>query len=80
MKVINLAAWSGHHFDYPHGALINMPGEIAIPRREAGLVRDATAEELARLEIRTFPGFVDDEEPELVGAHDESAKRRDRRK
>lgn len=78
MKVINLAAWSGHHFDYPHGALINMPGDIAIPRREAGLVRDATADEIESLELRLFPGFVDDEE--IVVVEDEAARpRRNRR-
>ena len=77
MKVINLSAWSGRDFDFPHGVLINLPGDIAIPRRDAGLVRDATADEIATMEAAVFPGFVDDED---AATEDVKRQPRDRRK
>lgn len=78
MKIINLVGWVGHHFDYPHGALINLPRDIAIPRREAGLVRDATAEEIESLELNVFPDFVDDED--AVAEDARQRQPRDKRK
>ena len=56
MKVINLSAWSGRNFYLADGALVDVPESMALARVARGLMREATADEIATLELHTFPG------------------------
>ncbi|MES2030851.1 MAG: hypothetical protein V4477_16850 [Pseudomonadota bacterium] len=58
MKVVNLSAWAGRSFDIAHGALIDMPDEMASARIAAGLAREPTDDEIETLELKPFPGTV----------------------
>jgi hypothetical protein len=58
VKVITLSSWAGRNFDIAHGSLVDMPDALARIRVDAGIVREATAEEAATLELKPFPGVV----------------------
>lgn len=62
MKVITLSSWAGRCFDIAHGSLVNMPDAVARVRIDAGIVREATAEEIETLDLKPFPGVVPPEE------------------
>lgn len=58
MKVITLSSWAGRCFDIAHGSLVDMPDTIARVRIDAGIVREATADEVETLDLKPFPGVV----------------------
>jgi hypothetical protein len=58
VKVVTLSSWAGRNFDIAHGSLVDMPDEVALVRIDAGIVREATAEEVSTLELKPFPGVV----------------------
>lgn len=62
MKIITLSSWASRCFDIAPGSLVEMPDAVARVRIDAGLVREATDEEIATLELKPFPGVVPPEE------------------
>jgi hypothetical protein len=58
VKVITLSSWAGRCFDIAHGSLVDMPDEVALVRIDAGIVREATAEDIDTLEVTPYPGMV----------------------
>jgi hypothetical protein len=58
MKVITLSSWAGRCFDIAHGSLVDMPDEVALVRIDAGIVREANADEIDRLDLTPYPGMV----------------------
>lgn len=72
MKVITLSSWAGRCFDIAHGSLVDMPDAIARVRIDAGIVREADAEEIATLDLKPFPGVLP---PEVVAVAAKPAER-----
>jgi hypothetical protein len=58
VKVITLSSWAGRCFDIAHGSLVDMPDEVALVRIDAGIVREATSEDMETLELTPYPGMV----------------------
>jgi hypothetical protein len=58
VKVITLSSWAGRCFDIAHGSLVDMPDEVALVRIDAGIVREATAEDIDTLALTPYPGMV----------------------
>lgn len=56
MKVINLSSWAGRNFFLADGALADVPESMAKARIMRGLMREAAADEIATLDLHTFPG------------------------
>jgi hypothetical protein len=63
VKVVNLSSWAGRNFDIAHGALIEMPDDMASERVAAGLAREPTDDEIETLDLKPFPGAVAKGEP-----------------
>jgi hypothetical protein len=48
MLIINLVAWAGLDFSYDHGAIIDLPDDVAKARIDAGMAEPAPVEKPKR--------------------------------